>query len=269
MYWQPVSMGAIPLFVSTATGEPPQPRSNPELDSAMVERIEKDRERAEREQWKRRIFERKPFCCHCGCKLVLKANQPTTANLVNDTLACPVHVRVAKQGLMKTVTIRPGVSVQMTQAEYIDMTRFEFTGIESIPDSVWQTMQFRLVVHARRMLLEAGQDAERSEALATEAIEYVRFGFSDWNPIESPNLLRWMFNRIRRSIQGREPTTGGSVATVAKKPRRRPKPANLQPNMDVKAVIENLPTIALLVGRLNELLNPIANPASGKTGGAD
>jgi hypothetical protein len=70
-------------------------------------------------------------------------------------------------------------------------------------------------------------------------------------PVE---ILRRPSNRQRRAKRiGEETERNGAPITVS---------------MDVEDVISNLPMMALLVSRLNDLLNPVANPAPGRSGGA-
>ena len=69
--------------------------------------------------------------------------------------------------------------------------------------------------------------------------------------------------KIEASVDAKKksPPKKNQRLTRLAKPNRRPNRRRPLPKtMDVASVIENLPTIALLISRLNEILNPISDP---------
>lgn len=286
-------MEAVPMFASTIetqTAEtlvPCETAAQPitresyaaahEADAAIKNRIAWQRERTERNALKQKLFAVDPKCSHCGRRLFMETGRENSAMLAGNRLTCRAHV----QAVSSRKAIKEGGlhRSQEDQLGFADLTRFEYSHLDEVTESRWDEMSYRLQGHARRVLSKNSLDPDGAVFVTDKVIESVVDGKSGWNPSVEPNLLKFMFDRVRE-IAEREghplkSLDGAPVDATQSRPKKRRSRrrgigisgvlSQIQDGMDVKDVVQHLPMIALLVGRLNELLNPIAKTTGGES----
>lgn len=149
-----------------------------------------------------------------------------------------------------------------------ELAEFEFPNLESVPITKWPKLFRQVADYAVTVLRRNFLNVTLADPIAQKIVTMIRSGERRWDPSKNQNLLLFAFAIVRFETPNLASEFPGGSATHPSpriRSRNRSRSSSHQyadRTMDVPNVIENLPTIALLVGRLNDLLNPIAAPAS-------
>lgn len=144
--------------------------------------------------------------------------------------------------------------------EFWDIGRFEIDSLDELSDADWREVHRRVHGHTERMLADYGLDLSTAKSIACSAIAAVRASQVKWQRSGEPNLLQYLFDKVRSKAAG---DAGRLKGTRASEPEASLAGIEMRASFDVNDVIQHLPTIALLVSRLNDLLNPVGNPSKG------
>jgi hypothetical protein len=141
------------------------------------------------------------------------------------------------------------------------LKQFEFSTLEEVTAIQWNMMYRRLVGHASKMIEGYNSVGIVAESVSMKVVQRIKSGQCGWNPELNPNLLSHMFNVVRGIAKNKRGEPIDGVAKKTRRGKRREVPVEIRESLDVNDVVQHLPTIALLVSRLNDLLNPVAKPS--------
>ncbi|WP_397570445.1 hypothetical protein [Schlesneria sp. T3-172] len=145
---------------------------------------------------------------------------------------------------------------------------YEFSSLDEVTNAHWFEIYRRLVGHSVRMIKKFGAFDLVPQHVAAKVIENLQDGTYDWDYRIQPNLLQHTFSVARGVIRASalKSATPANEGPVRRHRRRGSGITRKLARVEtVKGVIEQLPTIALLVSRLNDLLNPVAEPQNPPT----
>lgn len=166
--------------------------------------------------------------------------------------AIPCHERAVLMFAMMSVHSLAAESRPLTLDDrprnYLisDVAKMTFDSVDQVPRKQWKVLRGRLSHHAKHI----GCKPAYADNLAQKIVEAFQEHRKPWNPTTDPNLFEFL---------------KGVVTTVARMPHDQRQAwfdGDLPKTTDVRDVIESLPTIALMVDRLNGLLNPVRPPES-------
>jgi len=132
-------------------------------------------------------------------------------------------------------------------------SEFEFESIDGINRRTWLRIRKLLRGHARAH----GCKRRDCEILAADVVESVKTGRLPWNRSTHPNILEFLFSVVR--VQ--------AMALAKSEPKPRPavdmvRVRKLVAKMNANEIIANLPTIELLLSRLNTLMQTASSQAT-------
>lgn len=140
------------------------------------------------------------------------------------------------------------------------LSRFEFASLEDVDDSQWREMYSLLLAHTKQLIADYRAGGLDSHDVCLRVITRIKSGKCGWLRENQPNLLLHMVNVIRGMVKVKRRTQRPVIVERSSKELLQ-----AIEFMDVSGVIEHLPVMALLVGRLNDLLKPVANPVGPPT----
>lgn len=173
-----------------------------------------------------------------------------------------MHAMMARGSVSPVLPQLEPAPVEMPKVKVDDLWRFEMESLDGLMNRDWLEILRRVRGHAMRCLTGTGYDVSKAVAFANQLVCEARIGHREWPKNREPNFLKWLFNVVREEITG-------PLERPARRQRRRGSRSSLTSQIraamnlesdEMKAIIEQLPTIALLVNRLNSLLDPILAP---------